>query len=750
MADETLSAQQPALDGLAVKKRSPAARKRAEDKARMENAPADDLPIARVVLEVQTPHLGQLFDYIVPQKLSKTAQPGTLIRARFGNRRCTGVIWERVADSTAPRTSLKTIERVLSSQILINAHMRAEIEAIADFFGGSRANIVRLAVPPRVAKVEKELSLSSRSSVTDELAKSIVDYARNGERELAQMFGTQSIADVMRALNVTTMYSHIVWDTLPGVGSWERDLTWMVAAARMRGRQVVVVLPDMCHVEHLVTQLQSIGLSQFSDDNLLGTWKGNFVVLNASLPAADRYRSYLAIAEGLVGCVIGTRAAMYAPVGKNAVYITLDESVYQNWDGFTPYPNVHDVVRIRAQRSNSVVITAGNVRSSQTQWLADKHPQSIIEVHGLNAVIAERSAWIRHLNREELERLADPAIGARVPSTAVSVLRKAAEKGPVLLSIPARSQSAVLCCSSCRKVAQCRRCLGPLKPDNETSNGHPMCQWCGAVALDWSCLNCGNTSMRLLHIGTEGTAQELSTLIQGVPIIMSTPEVARGVVEEISDRPALVIATPGAEPRVRNRETDELQGYRSVAIIDAWTSLYGSSLDQRIDTLRVWSDAAALCVPRVQGGQVLILGEADSVIVSSLLSWDSRILANREIRDAEETGLPPSVSAAVIWGEKASVERMVEAVREQLGGLPVIETRMGALPSLLGPVPKAIPQNLRQYYIDALYQRVQCVIRVPREELHRLVVALHQAQARHTAQRNPAELHFHVNPKNVM
>mgnify|MGYP000340967792 CR=1 FL=1 len=40
------------------------------------------------------------------------------------------------------------------------------------------------------------------------------------------------------------------------------------------------------------------------------------------------------------------------------------------------------------------------------------------------------------LNRDELARLADPTIGARVPHTAVRILSKALETGPVLLSIP--------------------------------------------------------------------------------------------------------------------------------------------------------------------------------------------------------------------------------------------------------------------------------------------------------------------------
>ena len=57
-------------------------------------------------------------------------------------------------------------------------------------------------------------------------------------------------------------------------------------------------------------------------------------------------------------------------------------------------------------------------------------------IHALPAVTKEASPWIRWLNRDELARVADPTIGARVPHTAVRVLSKALESGPVLLSIP--------------------------------------------------------------------------------------------------------------------------------------------------------------------------------------------------------------------------------------------------------------------------------------------------------------------------
>ncbi|WP_418968841.1 hypothetical protein [Alloscardovia omnicolens] len=755
MPEDALFAEQPALDGLAVRKRVSKSARAARERAEAENKPAAHLPIARVVLDIQTPHLGKLFDYIIPEKFSDTAQPGTLIRARFGHQRCTGIIWERVSTSSAPLSALKPLERVLGSGVHVGAAMRADIEALAQYFGGSRANIMRLAVPPRVAKVEKELAPSLRSRASSHGADGISDQVRaflsHSCEKLSAIYS--GLDHVSHALRVHSAPAHILWDIVPGVGQWTYDLAWIAASAHEQKRPVVMMLPDMRHVRHMADRLESIGLHEFSRDNSLGQWQGDYAILNASLSAAERYRAYRAAADGLVGIIIGTRGAMYAPVGAHAVFISFHDHVYQNWDGFTPYPNVCDVLRIRAERSDGVVISAGYVRSRENQWQLDNHARSVIEVHGLPSVIKNRSAWVRHLNREELERLADPAVGARVPSVAVRAMREAVRSGPVLFSLPARSRAAVVCCASCRKVAQCRRCMGPLAPAVAGSNAGsnvPSCQWCAQTAENWSCRHCGSQLMRTLHVGTEGTAMELSTLIPGVPVIMSSPHLARGIIEEISDKPALVIATAGAEPVVRSRENGEQVGYQCVALVDAWTSLYGTSLDQRIDTLTVWSEVASSCVSHAQGGQVLILGEAEPVVSQCLIMADNRILVQREIDDAIHTALPPACAAAVIWGEKHAVTTMVSTVQSEHPEFAVIATPDGDLPGVLGPVSKAAPSHLKQQYMDGTYQRVQCVIRVPRDKLSDLVHSLHRAQAQHSATRHAAELHFHINPKNLL
>ena len=350
----TSDAQQLTLDGLAPRKR----RKRAP----AEHTPAEHDPIAQVVLDVQALHLGQTFDYFIDEKDSDAAQPGVLVRVRFGGQRVGGVIWSRTSTSDTPRSSIRYIERVISPDVLVPASMREDIGLIANAYGGTRANILRFAVPPRVAKVEAEQRLTAsfrrpvggslpdnvqggfagRGTLPDgtrpsgssfEVADSVSEGAAQAYRRIVANYGE---ANVLNDALHGQRFQSFVFDLLSGAQEWQRNMAWMVATALSAGKPSVVELPTMREVEDLLPMLRNYGLKPFSPTPS-GSWIGDVAVLNAQMPAADRYRAYLAVALGQVKVIIGTRAVMYAPVEGPALFAILEDAAYQNRDGMMPY-----------------------------------------------------------------------------------------------------------------------------------------------------------------------------------------------------------------------------------------------------------------------------------------------------------------------------------------------------------------------------------------------------------------------------
>ena len=768
----TSGAEQLTLAGLAPRKR----RKRAP----AEHTPAEQHPIAQVVLDVQALHLGQTFDYFIDEKDSEAAQPGVLLRVRFGGQRVSGVIWARTDTSNTPRSSIRYIERVLSPDVLVPASMREDIGLIAKAYGGTRANILRFAVPPRVAKVEAEQRLAASfrrpvgGSLSDNtqggfagrgtnpdgtmpagstfaVASTVSEGAAQGYRRL-----TANYADVNVLHDALTgqRFQSFVFDSLPGAQEWQRNMAWMVATALSAGKAAVVELPTMREVEDLMPMLRNYGLKPFAPAPA-GGWVGDVAVLNAeTMPAADRYRTYLAVALGQVKVVIGTRAVMYAPVEGPALFAILEDAAYQNMDGMMPYPQARGVMRLRAKSHGGVFVAMANARTPQSQW-ENTGPGTVetpvsgysTTIHPLASPLKDATPWVRWLNRDELARLADPSIGARVPHTAVRVLSKALESGPVLLSIPQDSVSETLSCAKCHRQARCAKCSGPLQLPADRRDSTPRCRWCGAAAINWKCPGCGHERMRVVRVGAAGTAAELAGLFRGVPVVLSSK--TQGLVRDVACQPMIVIATPGFEPRVRPVSAEQGSAgheYRAVAVLDAWTSLYALGVDARLDTLTAWMRAVSLCAPRSRGGQALILGETDPAIAQSLMLWDSRILAAKDLEERVETGMPPAVAAACVWGRRDAVMMLMQ----RIGALGGDWTACGELPGMLGPVPIAQPDTVDARELEATADRVKAVIRVPQSRRAELAARLHRETARHVASREPGELRFRVDPKDLI
>lgn len=741
-------AEQPALDGLAPRRR----RKRAP----AEKTPASHDPIARVIIDVQATHLGRTFDYLIDERQDADVRPGVRVRVRFGHKLIDGFIWERASTSDTPTSSLRFLERVVSPRVVLSGQMRQDITRVADAFGGTRANIIRVAVPPRSAKVDREWSPGDKavSARGAELETMLAEPVLKG---LSRIESSYSSAHALVQALDSHSYAQVVWDNLPGPRLWARDLAWAVAHTLMRGRSAVVVLPDMRHVADLSRCLAAYGLRPYAPSSSgNGVWSGDVATLGASMAPELRYRSYMAVASGAVRCVIGVRAAMYAPVEGNALFAIVDDAAYQNADGLMPYANARDVLRLRAQAHGGTLLVAGHARSPQSQWDVD-HDSSVVEVTANRAAAKDLTPWIRWLNREELTRLAEPAIGARMPHVAVGVINRALKKGgPVLLSVPHRGAGTVLACSRCRRQARCRRCSGPLRGMTDAA---PQCLWCGAAAVHWRCRECGGERLYGVRVDAEGTMQELQGLFRGVPVMISTPNQPRGIIEDVAYKPQIVIATPGAEPRVMpiRGMASETNGYQAVAILDAWTSLYAPGIDARVDALTAWMRAAALCVPRTIGGQVMLIGESDPALAQSLVVWDSRILASREVAERTETVLPPSVSAAVVWGDRTAVMTLLDRIGALTGDLSVIsvpsvdEADGGeeGYPSVLGPVEIPPEPGLRRQ-LDGVTDRVRALVRVPRGRSGELAERLRTAVAKHVASRAGGELRFRINPKDVL
>src|SRR6476661_8084269 len=118
---------------------------------------AAELPVARVQLESFLPHLDRPFDYSVPADLDEAARPGVRVKVKFGGQELGGFLLERVAASDAGH-ALVPLHKVVSPVPVLTPEVAALAERVAARYAGTVSDVLRVAVPPRMARLEKEFA----------------------------------------------------------------------------------------------------------------------------------------------------------------------------------------------------------------------------------------------------------------------------------------------------------------------------------------------------------------------------------------------------------------------------------------------------------------------------------------------------------------------------------------------------------------------------------------------------------------
>ena len=660
-----------------------------------DQAVSERLPVARVAVDISLAHLDRPFDYLVPASLDQTAVPGSRVRVRFAGQLVDGYLLERTQTSEH-QGKLARLERVTSPEPVLTPEIFDLARAVADRYAGTLADVLRLAIPPRHATAERE---TPHDPPPREPRKR--PDPGSWERYPA---GPAFLAGLAEGRPVRA-----AWSALPGP-QWPAEIAIAAATTAAAGRGVVIVVPDARDLDRVDAALT--GVAQ------------DHVCLSADLGPAERYRRWLAVRRGLVPVVAGTRAAMFAPVAELGLVVLWDDGDDLHAEPRAPYPNTREVLALRAHRTGAAALIGGFARTAElTQLVAGGWARPLT---GSPAALRQAAPKVRAAPDEaELARDA-AAMTARLPSLALRTVRQAltgdaraglvpGTQGPVLVQVPRRGYLAAVACGRCRAQARCAVCGGPLEIGG--SRETPGCRWCGALAADWACARCGSGQLRALVTGAARTAEELGRAFPGVPVRTSG---GQHVLAAVPAEPALVIATPGAEPVAP-------EGYAAALLLDGWALLGRPSLRAAEEALRRWLNAAALVRP---AAPVVVLAEAALPAVQALIRWDPVTFSERELAERAELGFPPAVRMASVTGTPQAVADFVGAA-----GLPAQAEVLGPVPVETAPAP------------DQAQERA--LIRIGRGDGLALARALHAAQATRSARKDGGAVRVQLDPAEV-
>lgn len=598
-------------------------------RARVRHPAAELLPVARVALMTPVPHLDRVFDYEVPEKLAVAAVPGVRVRVRLAGRLVDGFVLERVATSERALQPLASVH----GPAVLTPEIATLCRSVADRYAGTLADVLRFAVPPRHARVE------SRASATpaDPGPMDPVDPAawvayRGGAELLAGIGGPVP----MRAL----------WVSAPGeqVGARIADLVRAVIA---RGRGVLIIVPDAAEVDRTMAGLGAHGITP--------------VRLVAESGPEARYRAFLGVLSGAARVIVGTRAAVFAPVADLGAIIVWDDGDESLAEPQAPGWHAREVAALRSAAMDTSLVVGGSsvtlegARMASSGWLAPiELPRPVLRARMPRVQVAADLA-------------ADPARSAsRIPSVAIEILRTAVASGPVLVSVPRAGYLPMLACQSCREPVTCPQCARPMQAQGP--DRCPSCRSHGPIP-DWRCPVCAGQVVRAVVVGVRRTAEEFGRALPGVQVVTSS---GQEHVRTLTRSDVMVVATPGAEP------DPGPDGYSALVVLDAAAALSRPGLRVAEEVLRRWFAAASQVRAAADGGRVLVVGESDMREVQALVRWDPHGYAERELAERAALHLPPAVRIAQLTGAALPTLEVADALTEELGEM--VLRRSGPLP----------------------------------------------------------------------
>jgi primosomal protein N' (replication factor Y) len=583
------------------------------------------------------PQLDRLFDYAVPDELAADAAPGVRVKVplRSAGRVVEGYFVEWGEDDPADRP-LSDVEAVVSPVPVLPDRLYRLARACADRAAGGAGDILRLAVPKRMVRAEKNWLTAAPPQ-----APHVSAEGSAAAREVLRAF--PGLDDQLRDRGRVAVDAPPHTVSLPDgttIGAWAPLLAAAAATVLVDGRSTVLIVPDYRDQEQLLAALS-------------GYVPADAIVrVDARQSGPERYAGYLRILATAPCIVVGSRSAVYAPAHEIGLIALWDDGDPLLAEPLSPGVHARDAALVRQELDGCALLFAGHTRTTDVQRLVEA------------GWVRDAPAARRRSPRIVLSATREgEARGSRVPSAAFAAARDALSEGPVLVQVARPGFAPSLVCAACRAPARCRHCGGPLRARHR--GAVPECTWCGRSAHGWTCAACGSDRVRMSSSGTERTADELGRAFPGTRVIVSDGAHA---LTRVEGGPALVIATRGAEPIAAG-------GYRAVLLLDGDRMLQAGDLRIGESCLRWWSNAAALAGP---DAPVHLVGVAGPV-ARALATWSQPAYARQELGERAPLKMPPTARVALVEGTSRELDAAVAAVRAAVPELTP--------DAVLGPVP---------------------------------------------------------------
>jgi primosomal protein N' (replication factor Y) (superfamily II helicase) len=587
----------------------------------------------QVLVDVPLLHLDRPFTYRVPEALAGQVHLGSRVKVPFGGRRrVDGWVVGRTADLP---DDARDLLRVVSP---IPSFGPTELDLfrwVADRYAGGVVDTLRLAIPPRVAAIEKPPQDPPGAAPDQSSAPGpaphppaapgpaphppaapgpalhppgpvpgppVGERSRPGAGAGPAVHSPPVPTDPLVELVGAGRPGAVYWRPLPGEDRGARVVA-LVEAALARGRGAIVVTPEVAAGSAVGDAVRKA----FPDA----------ADLASDLSDRRRYRAWAELRRGRRLVVVGGRSSVLAPLPALGCVVVDDEANFAHKEQRTPRFHAREVALRRAAAGRALCVLTGTVPSAE-------------------ALAAMQAGQCRLLTPDRAaERAARPLVEVVDPD----------DEGPTAARLHPRALAAVRAALARDEPAYV---LVPRRGGADPAA--PGARTAGQVAA------------------------ELARILPGVPVWRLDREVVDpGMVPPwAGQRPGVVVGTVAGV-----KDHPPLTGCRTVVVVGADTALGQAEIRSAEEAYRTWSRAAAWCGPRGGAGRlVLQTRHGGHHAVQALVRWDPEFFWRHELPRRVELGFPPARRLVLVEGPEPG---------EATAAMAALAAALGPKVELLGP-----------------------------------------------------------------
>jgi primosomal protein N' (replication factor Y) len=482
-------------------------------------------------------------------------------------------------------------------------------------------------------------------------------------------------------------YSTTLLKGVTGSGKTEVYLE-AVAACLRRGRQALVLLPEIVLTSEFLTRVEERFGARPAE------W-------HSGVTMTERRRVWRMIADGGAELVVGARSALFLPY-RDLGLIVVDEehdSSYKQEEGVLY--NARDMTVLRASLCGAQVVLASATPSLETWANAEAGKYARVELTSRfgDAVLPEMRAI--DMRREDLpgSRWVSPTLQSEI-ATRIEL----GEQSLVFLN--RRGYAPMTLCRACGHQIVCEHCDARMVEHRFLKR--LMCHQCGETKpMPTACPSC-EAEDRLAPIGpgVERMGEELAELFPDARVVVlssdlyGTSRELKAHIETIAEGGADIII--GTQLVAKGHNFPQLT---LVGVIDADLGLQGSDLRAAEKTFQLMRQVAGRAGRAEKRGVALLQTfQPEHPVITSILNGDEEAFWRAEAAEREQAGMPPygRMAGVILSGpDVGPVFDLGNALARSDGALK----RVGA--QVYGPAPAPIARIRGRH-------RVRLLVKAPK------------------------------------